>query len=176
MAGRQQQAATLDYRRLWRRAAPLLGSEGQPHPRLRFVGQAAPRPGSDALMWTGPDENGCRAIFIPPGARALLARVGKSKREQRLHRAAERWTVHETVHIFQSNQVLSIRSLREFGATAWEKSHARQVLGKRKGRPPPPFNQWRDRDQFGPNYGGNPLTFVWPPNLEPLQPEAVSSP
>ncbi|MGE5858084.1 MAG: hypothetical protein ACM31K_06355 [Solirubrobacterales bacterium] len=160
--GEQQQDATLEYRRIWRRAAPLLGSAGQPPPRLRFVGPDAKRPGSETPTWTGPDKSNCRTIFIAPGARRLLARSDGDLRTRRRHRAALRWAIHETAHYFQSDDVLSSPSLREYGATEWEKAHSPMLLGTRKKRDPVPFNQWRDRDQFGANYGGNPQTFIWP--------------
>jgi hypothetical protein len=160
--GEQQRDATLEYRRLWLRAAPLLGSAGQPPPRLRFVGPQAPgqRPGE--VMWVGPDRTSCRTIFIAPGARRLLARAQGDRRTRRHHRAAQRWVLHETAHYFQSDAVLGNVSLREFGATEWEKAHSPAIIGTGKQKVPVPFNQWRDRDQFGSNYGGNPRTFGWP--------------
>jgi hypothetical protein len=168
--GQQQLNATLEYERLWNKVAPLLGSEGQPPPRLKFVGPNA-RSAAD-VMWVGPDANNCRTIFIAPGARKLLGSHGKTAGDRRHRRAADRWAVHETAHYFQSEEVLSSKSLREFGATAWEKAHSRALLGTRKGKTSPPFNQWRDRDQFGPNYGGNPRTFLWPTaTVSPAQPE-----
>jgi hypothetical protein len=161
--GQQQRDAGLDYDSLWLRAAPLFGSAGQPSPRLRFVGQAAVKPGHRAALWVGPDESNCRTIFIAPGARRLLARSpGRTLRDRRLHRAAERWALHETAHYFQSDEVLSNIPLREYGATQWEKAHSRALLGTHRKRVLPRFNQWRDRDQFGSNYRGNPLTFTWP--------------
>ncbi len=160
--GVQQQDATLDYRRLWRGAAPLLGSAGQPYPRLRFVGRDATGPGLREPTWMGPDAHGCRTIFIAPGARRLLARSTGTRRDLRFHRAAERWALHETAHYFQSDEVLRSVTLREFGATEWEKAHSPAIIGTHKPATPSPFNRWRDRDQFGSNYGGNPQTFVWP--------------
>jgi hypothetical protein len=160
--GQQQQDATLAYSRLWKRAAPILGSAGQPPPRLRFVGPDAPRPGPGAVTWAGPDRAGCRTIFIAPGARRLLAQSAGSRSVRRHHRAAQRWVLHETAHYFQSDEVLATISLREYGATEWEKAHSPAIIGTHKPATPAPFNQWRDRDQFGSNYGGNPQTFVWP--------------
>lgn len=167
--GQQQQDASLEYRRLWQGAAPLFGSAGQPPPRLRFVGPDAPRP-TNAAMWTGPDASNCRAIFIPPGARRLLAQSDGTLRARRHHRAAQRWALHETAHCYQWDAVLSNASLAEHGATDWEKAHSPALIGTRKKTFPPPFNQWRDRDQFGSNYGGNPQTFVWPTGAVPLGP------
>ncbi len=166
--GRQQQDATLEYRRLWSHAAPLLGSEGQPPPRLRFVGADASRPGPNDATWTGPDAGNCRTIFITPGVRRLLADVGDSRQERRHHRVALRWTLHETAHYYQSDAVLANKSLREYGATGWEKAHSPAIVGK--GKAPLPFNQWRDHDQFGSNFGGNPRTFLWPTEVEPAEP------
>ena len=160
--GMQQQDATLDYRRLWRGAAPLLGSAGQPYPRMRFVGEDATRPGPGEPTWVGPDVHDCRTIFIAPGARRLLARFTGTHRDLRFHRAAERWALHETAHYFQSDEVLRNVTLREFGATEWEKAHSPAIIGTHKPATPAPFNQWRDRDQFGSNYGGNPQSFGWP--------------
>lgn len=162
LQGRQQKGAARDYLALWTRAAPFLGSAGEPPPRLRFIGQAAPRPGRNEPMWVGPDEGNCRTIFIAPGARDLLANPGGSRRARRLHRVAERWTIHETAHYFQSDEVLRNPTLREYGATQWEKAHTRKLLGTRKKKVNATFNQWRDRDQFGSNFGGDPLTFTWP--------------
>lgn len=160
--GQQQQDATFEYRRLWRRAASILGSAGQPPPRLRFVGPEAPGQAHGDVMWVGPDRAGCRTIFIAPGARGLLARTDGDRNSARHHRAAQRWALHETAHYFQSDEVLLSRSLREYGATEWEKAHSAAIIGTRKQKAPVAFNQWRDRDQFGSNYGGNPQTFGWP--------------
>jgi hypothetical protein len=171
--GQQQVDATLEYRLLWRRAAPLLGSQGKPPPRLKFIGAAAAHPGPREAMWAGPDASNCRTIFIAPGARKLLGNPGKTSRDRRHHRAVQRWALHETAHYFQSAAVLSNASLREYGATEWEKAHSGELLGARKGKAPPPFNQWRDRDQFGPQYGGNPLTFLWPAVTEAARPDSL---
>jgi hypothetical protein len=165
--GQQQLNATLEYERLWDAAAPLLGSEGQPPPRLKFIGSDAARPSPNSVMWVGPDASNCRTIFIAPGARKVLGNPGKTRADRRRHRASDRWALHETAHYFQSDAVLSSTSLREFGATEWEKAHSREILGSRKGKSPPTFNRWRDREQFGTKYGGNPLTFLWPTGVEP---------
>ncbi len=170
--GQQQVNATLEYQRLWQSAAPLLGSGGQPPPRLKFIGSDAARPGYGSVMWVGPDASNCRTIFIPPGPRKLLGNPGKTRRDRRHRRAADRWVLHETAHYFQSDAVLVSKSLREYGATGWEKAHSPAILGIRKGKAPPPFNQWRDHDQFGSNYGGDPQSFLWP-TLAPAQPESL---
>lgn len=170
--GQQQLNATLEYEGLWESAAPLLGSEGQPAPRLKFIGSNAARPSPNSVMWVGPDAGSCRTIFIAPGARKLLGNPGKTPADRRRHRVSDRWALHETAHYFQSAAVISNVSLREFGATEWEKAHSPQILGTRKGRSPPPFNQWRDRVQFGSNYGANPRTFLWPTEAEP-QPDVL---
>jgi hypothetical protein len=161
-AGAQQHDATLDYLEIWTRASRFLGSYGKPAPRLRFLGAGAPRPGPNEPMWVGPDEDGCRTIFITTGARRLLARSKGDRAQRRQHRVAERWLVHETAHYFQSDEVLRDTALREYGATQWEKAHSRVLLGTRKRKVHARYNRWRDREQFGPNYGGNPLTFRWP--------------
>lgn len=160
--GRQQRDATRDYLTLWTRSSRYLGSSGEPAPRLRFLDAAAPRPGPKEPMWVGPDEDGCRTIFITPGPRTLLAKSKGDRRARRLHRVAERWVIHEMAHYFQSDEVLRDTSLREFGATQWEKAHSRVLLGTRKHRVNARYNRWRDRDQFGPRFGQNPLTFRWP--------------
>jgi hypothetical protein len=160
--GRKQRDATRDYLTLWTRASRYLGSSGEPAPRLRFLDAAAPRPGPREPMWVGPDEDGCRTIFITAGARTLLARSKGDKRARRLHRVAERWVIHEMAHYFQSDEVLRNTSLREFGATQWEKAHTRVLLGTRKHKVNARYNRWRDHDQFGPRFGQNPLTFRWP--------------
>lgn len=160
--GREQKDAGRNYLSVWTRAAPFLGSAGEPPPRLGFVDSATPKPRPRTAMWVGPDESNCRTIFITPGARSLLARSQGSPRERRHHRAAERWALHETAHYFQSDEVLFNPSLREYGATQWEKAHSRRILGTHKRKAYARYNQWRDREQFGSNYGGSPLTFVWP--------------
>ncbi|MGZ5320947.1 MAG: hypothetical protein ACXWFN_05775 [Solirubrobacterales bacterium] len=160
--GRQQRDATRDYLTLWTRSSRYLGSSGEPAPRLRYLDAAAPRPGPKEPMWVGPDEDGCRTIFITPGPRTLLAKSKGDRRARRLHRVAERWVIHEMAHYFQSDEVLRDTSLREFGATQWEKAHSRVLLGTRKHRVNARYNRWRDRDQFGPRFGQNPLTFRWP--------------
>lgn len=118
-------------------------------------------------MWMGPDANNCRTIFIAPGARRLLARSYRSRFDRSHHRAAERWAIHETAHYFQSDEVLRNTSLREYGATQWEKAHSPVLIGTRKKATTPRFNRFRDREQFGPNYGGNPLTFTFPTQASP---------
>lgn len=165
--GAQERAARNDFLSIWTRASRFLGSAGQPPPRFEFVGEGEPKP-VRAPMWTGPDEDNCRAIFSAPGATRLLARSRGSRRALRHHRAAERWTLHEMAHYFQADAVLGDTPLAEFGATQWEKAHSRQVLGtsKRK-KQRARYNEWRDRKQFGPNFGGNPLTFTWPSGSKP---------
>lgn len=151
-----------DYLSVWTRAAPHFGSAGEPPPRLAFVESSTPKPRPRAEMWVGPDESNCRMIFITPSAQRMLASSEGGDRDRRRHRVAERWSLHETAHFFQSDEVLFNDSLREYGATQWEKAHSRRILGTRKRKAYARYNRWRDRDQFGTNYGGNPVTFTWP--------------
>jgi hypothetical protein len=155
----EEARARVIYSRLWLRTAPLLGAAGRAAPRLRFVDASAPKPDPDAVMWVGPDESGHRTIFITPGQRRLLAKRGGDWRN---HYAALTHALHETAHVFQTDEVLRDASLREQGACQWAKAHAPQILGTARRKAAVPYDAWRDRDQFGRNFGQDPTTFGWP--------------
>jgi hypothetical protein len=110
-------------------------------------------------MWVGPDEMGRRTIFVTPGQRRLLAKRGGGWRG---HYAALTRALHETAHVFQSDVVLSDTSLREVGASGWAKAHGPAILGTAKRNAAVPLDAWRDRAQFGENWGGDPTIFGWP--------------
>lgn len=173
----QERLAREAYAGLWVRAAPLLGASGMPAPRLRFVGPADPKPTPRAAMWVGPDESGARTVFITPGQRRLLAKRGGNWRS---HFAGLTRTLHETAHYFQSDEILYDDAAREYGASRWAKAHGPELLGTRRRGQALPFDQWRDRDQFGSNYGADPNTLVWPglgsaaePLTEPRAPKSA---
>lgn len=147
------------YEHVWRHAAPLLGAGGTASPRMRFVGYHQAKPNPRAAMWVGPDEAGCRTIFIAPGQRRALGKVhGNIKSRD----AALTRTLHETAHYFQSDAVLSDLFLREVGACAWARIHGPGLLHTRKASRRVVFNSWRDREQFGENYGRDPQSLGWP--------------
>lgn len=162
----QERLAREAYARLWVRTAPLLGASGMPAPRLRFVGPAEPKPTPGAAMWVGPDETGARTVFITPGQRRLLAKRGGNWRS---HFAGLTRTLHETAHYFQSDAVLYDTVGREYGASRWAKAHGPALLGTRRRGRAAAFDAWRDRDQFGPNFGTDPTTLYWP-GLGPREP------
>lgn len=151
--------ARVAYDRVWRRVAPLLGSAGLAPPRMRFLSGSEQKPSERAAMWVGPDEAGCRTIFITPGQRRAL---GKQEGNWRSRAAALTRTLHETAHYFQSDEMLRDIQGRELGASRWASAQGPAVLGTAKRDRPVEFVAWRDRDQFGANYGGDPQTFGWP--------------
>jgi hypothetical protein len=155
----EEAVARVTYRQLWVRAAPFLGAAGQPAPALKFTEgaeSAVPRPGTP--MWVGPDKSGRRTIFVSPGLRRLLARRGGNRSR---YYPVLTLALHETAHVFQADEVIYDEALREYGASRWARAHAPSLLGPAS-RNPPRFKWWRDRGQFGSNYGANPLTFGWP--------------
>jgi hypothetical protein len=147
------------YDLAWERAAPLLGSAGRASPRMQFLTGVEQKPSPRAAMWVGPDEAGCRTIFITPGQRRAL---GKLEGNWRSRDAALTRTLHETAHYFQSDDMLYKLEARELGASKWANAHGPSILGTAKKDHPVEFAQWRDRDQFGANYAGDPRTFGWP--------------
>lgn len=147
------------YDRVWARAAPLLGSAGTMPPRIRFPGEGAEKPNRRAVMWVGPDDAGCRTIFITSGQQRAL---GKQEGNWRSRAAAQTRSLHETAHYFQSDDVLYDLAGRELGASRWVSAHGPAILGTERKNRPVEFLPWRDRDQFGSNLGGDPQTFGWP--------------
>lgn len=146
------------YDLAWARAAPLLGSAGRASPR-RFLTGVERKPSPRAAMWVGPDEAGCRTIFITPGQRRAL---GKLEGNWRSRDAALTRALHETAHYYQSDDMLYNLEGRELGASKWANAHGPSILGTGKKDHPVEFVQWRDRDQFGSYYAGDPQTFGWP--------------
>jgi hypothetical protein len=155
----EEARARVAYGRLWTKAAPLLGAAGRPAPRLRFLDYSDPRPDSSTWMWVGPDEGGRRTIYVTPGHRRLLAKRGGNWRS---YYAGLTHALHETVHVFQSDEVLQDLVRREQGACQWTKAHAPTILGTARKRVPVRYDSWRDRGQFGMNLGGDPTSFGWP--------------
>jgi hypothetical protein len=151
------------YDRVWVGAASLLGSSELAPPRMRFLAGFEQKPSALAAMWVGPDEEGCRTIFITPGQRRAL---GKQEGNWRSRAAALTRTLHETAHYFQSDDMLYDLERRELGASRWATAHGPEILGTGTQDGSAKFVQWRDRDQFGANYGGDPQTFGWP-GLDP---------
>jgi hypothetical protein len=155
----QEARARVAYARLWTKAAPLLGAAGQPAPRLRFVAPSDPRSDPSMWMWVGPDEGGRRTIFITPGHRRLLAKRGGNWRS---YYAGLTHALHETAHVFQSDEVLRDPVGRERLACQWTRAHAPTILGTARKRVRVSYDSWRDRGQFGMNFGGDPTSFGWP--------------
>jgi len=135
----------------------LFGVEDVAPPLVHFleVGEDRPR-GCTMFVGAGPD--GIRTVYITPKSRLHIARTKDEHKWMGATRTARKALLHEWSHVYQ---LVPLGEESNLMASRFARAHSAIFSPKRKGKPVP-FKPYRDRGQFGANFGLDPQTIPWP--------------
>ncbi len=149
------------YDSFWRECARYFGAQGMPPPPVLMLEPGASEV-QGAAAYVGPDPFGARQVSLSEEMVMMLAGVTRNQRASRADLGlARKVLLHEWTHFYQSDQVLMSPG-REHGAGDFAAAHAKAMLPPKGSRSKLIWNDWRDREQFGDNYGADPTALRWP--------------